>query len=50
MMVENSHTAFKCMSQTIPLLARNVSAGTHPLFPELGVDRLCHQPAGHGRP
>jgi hypothetical protein len=28
------------------LLARSVSAGTHRL--ELGVDRLCHQPAGQG--
>jgi hypothetical protein len=30
--------------------ARSVSAGTHGVFPELGVDRLCHQPAGHNRP
>jgi hypothetical protein len=28
------------------LLARSLSAGTHRLFPKLGVDRLCHQPAG----
>ena len=34
----------RCMS---PELARSVSAGTEGLFPELGVDRLCHPPAGH---
>ena len=32
------------------LLARSVSARTHRVFPELGVDRLCHRPAGYGRP
>jgi hypothetical protein len=32
------------------LLARSATAGTHGLFPELGVDRLCHPPAGHSRP
>lgn len=31
-------------------LARSVCAGTHQVFPELGVDRLRHQPAGHGGP
>jgi hypothetical protein len=25
-------------------------AGAHGVFPELGVDRLCHLPAGHSRP
>jgi hypothetical protein len=30
-------------------LARSVSAGTEGLFPELGVDQLCHQPSGRNR-
>jgi hypothetical protein len=33
-----------------PVLARSVTAGTHGLFLKLGVDRLCHSPAGQSRP
>ena len=33
-----------------PLLARNASPVTEGLLLKLGVDRLCHQPTGHGRP
>jgi hypothetical protein len=34
----------------LPSLARSASTGAQRLFPELGVDRLCHSPAGHGGP
>jgi len=37
----------QCMSRVV---ARSVSVGTHRVFPELGVDRLCHPPAWHSCP
>ena len=40
-----------CAIRLPAIAARDpVSDGTHRLFPELGVDRLCHRPTGHSRP
>jgi hypothetical protein len=50
MVVHQDDRSIACCTCLRQLLARSVSAGTHQVFPELGVDRPCRPPAGHSRP